>query len=158
MQGISGIGKFYLSNDPESKIQILLTLSMMRLCWPVTHFFSRSIESVCRERGKESFEEKDEVICFKQVTDKFQEEKDDIKELKCLVCEGKHDLDNCKQFNNMSVDERSKMLREKKIMLWLLPPSISRAYCQDLQEKEGLQNMCNEASNWIAWVCTAMES
>ena len=115
MQGISGIGKFYLSNNAESKIQILLTSSMMRLCWPVTHFFSRSIESVCRERGKESFEEEDEVICFKQVTDKFQEEKDDIKELKCLVCEEKHDLDNCKQFNNMLVDERSKILRRKRL-------------------------------------------
>ena len=46
-------------------------------------------------------------------TDKVQEEKDAIKEMKCPVCEEKHDLDNCKQFSSMSVDERSKMLRKK---------------------------------------------
>ena len=75
MPGISGIGRSYLSDDAESKIQswqILLTSSMMRLCWPVTHFF---LEKKCEE---------------------------------------KHDLDKCEQFN-MSVDERSKMLRRKRL-------------------------------------------
>ena len=43
-------------------------------------------------------------------TDKVQEKKDDVKETKCQASEEKHDLDNCTQFNNMSVDERSKML------------------------------------------------
>ena len=37
------------------------------------------------------------------------------KKIKCPVCEEKHDLDNCKQFNNMSVDERSKILRGKRL-------------------------------------------
>ena len=32
---------------------------MMRLCWPVTHFFFQEASKVCRERGKESFEEED---------------------------------------------------------------------------------------------------
>ena len=40
-------------------------------------------------------------------------EKGDIKEVKCPFCQEKHDLDNWKQFNYMSVDERSKMLRRK---------------------------------------------
>ena len=61
-------------------------------------------------------------------TDKVQEEKDDIKEIKCPVCEEKHDLDNCKQFNNMSVDKRSKMLRRKRLCHGCYH-SISRAYC-----------------------------
>ena len=47
--------------------------------------------------------------------DKVQEEKDNVKEIKCPVCEEKHDLDKCEQFNNMSVDERSKMLRGKRL-------------------------------------------
>ena len=45
----------------------------------------------------------------------FQEKKDDIKEVKYPVCEEKHNLDNCKQFNNISADERSKMLRRKRL-------------------------------------------
>ena len=49
-------------------------------------------------------------------TDKVQEEKDDIKDIKCPVCEEKHDLDKCKELNNnMPVDERSKMLRRKRL-------------------------------------------
>ena len=48
-------------------------------------------------------------------TDKVQEEKDAIKEMKCPVCKKKHDLDNCKQFSSMSVDERSKMLRKIRL-------------------------------------------
>ena len=35
--------------------------------------------------------------------------------MKCPVCEEKHDLDNCKQFNNMSVNERSKLSRRKRL-------------------------------------------
>ena len=60
-------------------------------------------------------------------TDNVQEEKDDIKEMKCLIYEEKHDLDNCKQFNNMSVDERSKMLRRKRLCYGCyLPVSAER--------------------------------
>ena len=120
--------------------------------------FSREALKVYVEKEERSHLKKKMKSYASNTTDKVQEEKDAIKEMKCPVCEEKHDLDNCKQFSSMSVDERSKMLRKKKIMLWVLPSSVSRAYCQDLQEKESLQNLCNEASNWIAWLCTKMES
>ena len=120
--------------------------------------FSREALKVYVEKEERSHLKKKMKSYASNTTDKVQEEKDAKKEMKCPVCEEKHDLDNCKQFSSMSVDERSKMLRKKKIMLWLLPSSVSRAYCQDLQEKESLQNLCNEASNWIAWLCTKMES
>ena len=116
--------------------------------------FSREALKVYVEKEERSHLKKKMKSYASNTTDKVQEEKDAIKEMKCPVCEEKHDLDNCKQFSSMSVDERSKMLRKKKIMLWLLPSSVSRAYCQDLQEKESLQNLCNESSNWFAWVCT----
>ena len=119
--------------------------------------FSREALKVYVEKEESSHLKKKMKSDASNTTDKVQEEKDDMKEMKRTLCEEKHDLDNCKQFNNMSVDERSKMLK-KKIMLWLLPSIVSRAYRQDLQEKESLQNFCNEASNCIAWLCTKMES
>ena len=80
MPGISGIRKSYVFNNTESKIQswqILLTSSMLRLCWPVTHFFLKSIESVCTE---EKCHLKKKMKSYaSNTTDKVQEEKDDIK-------------------------------------------------------------------------------
>ena len=53
------------------------------------------------------------------------------KKIKCPVCEEKHDLDNCKQFNNMSVDERRKRLRRKRLCyvcyLPVLPEHTAKA-------------------------------
>ena len=87
-------------------------------------------------------------------TDKVQEEKDDIKEVKYPVCEEKHDMDNRKQFNNMSVDERSKMLRRKTLSYGCYLP-VSPEHTAKTCKKRRIWD--NDAPNWIAWVCTQME-
>ena len=33
----------------------------------------------------------------------------------CPVCEGRHDLDNCRQFNDLTLKKQSKTLRKKKL-------------------------------------------
>ena len=33
----------------------------------------------------------------------------------CPVCEGRHDLDNCRKFNDLTLEERSIILRKKKL-------------------------------------------
>ena len=48
------------------------------------------------------------------------------KKIKCPVSEERHDLDNFKQFNNVSVYERSKMLRRKRLCYgYYLPVSTA---------------------------------
>ena len=76
--------------------------------------FSRETLKVYVEKEEKSHLKKKMKSYASNTTDKVQEEKDDIKEIKCPVCAEKHDLDKCKQFNKMSVDERSKMLRRKR--------------------------------------------
>ena len=34
---------------------------------------------------------------------------------KCKMCNGRHDLDECKAFNDMTVEERSKFLSKQKL-------------------------------------------
>ena len=75
--------------------------------------FSLEALKVYVEKEKKSRLKKKMKSCASNTTNKVQEEKDDIKEIKCPVREEKHDQDKCKQFNNVSVDERSKMLRRK---------------------------------------------
>ena len=77
--------------------------------------FSREALKVYVEKEERSHLKKKMKSYASNTTDKVQEEKDAIKEMKCPVCEEKHDLDNCKQFSSMSVDERSKMLRKKRL-------------------------------------------
>ena len=68
--------------------------------------FSREALKVYVEKEEKSHLKKKMKPYASNTTDKVQEQKDDIKEIKYPVCEEKHDLDKCKQFNNMSVDER----------------------------------------------------
>ena len=77
--------------------------------------FSREALKVYVEKEDKSHLKKKMKSNVWNTTDKVQKEKDDKKEIKCLVCEEKHNLDNCRQFNNMPVDERSKMLRRKRL-------------------------------------------
>ena len=37
-------------------------------------------------------------------------ERDDSSENDCPVCEGRHDLDNCRLFNDLTLEERTKTL------------------------------------------------
>ena len=83
--------------------------------------FSREALKVYVEKEESSHLKKKMKSDASNTTDKVQEEKDDMKEMKRTLCEEKHDLDNCKQFNNMSVDERSKMLRKKKDYAMVAP-------------------------------------
>ena len=41
--------------------------------------------------------------------------RDDSSEINCPICERKHDVDNCRQFNNLAQEEQSKTLRKKKL-------------------------------------------
>ena len=59
--------------------------------------FSGEALKVYVEKDEKSHLKKKMKPYASNTTDKVQEEKDDIKEMKCLVCEEKHDLDNCKQ-------------------------------------------------------------
>ena len=77
--------------------------------------FSREALKAYVEKEERSHLQKKMKSYASNSTDKVQEEKDAIKEMKCPVCEEKHDLDNCKQFNSMPVGERSKMLRKKEL-------------------------------------------
>ena len=77
--------------------------------------FSRETLKVYVEKEERSHLKKKMKSYGSNTTGKVQEEKDEIKEMKCLVCEENHDLDNCKNFSNMSVDERSKMPRRKRL-------------------------------------------
>ena len=77
--------------------------------------YSREALKVYVEREEKGHVKKKMKSYASNATDKVQEKKDDIKEIKNPVCEEKHDLDKCKQFNNMSVHERSKMLRRKRL-------------------------------------------
>ena len=114
--------------------------------------FSREAVKVYVEKEEKNYLKKEMKSYPSNTTYKVQDEKDDTKEIKCPVCEKKHDLDNCK-FNNMSADERWKRLRRKRLCyVCYLPVSPG------LQEKESMHNLCNEASNWITWVCINMES
>ena len=38
----------------------------------------------------------------------------------CPVYEGRHNLDNWRQFNDLTLEERSKKLEKEEILLWLL--------------------------------------
>ena len=67
--------------------------------------------------------------------DKVLEEKDDIKEIKCPVFEEKHDLDNCKQFGNMSVDKRGKMQRRKRLCYGCYLPVSAEHTAKTCQKK-----------------------
>ena len=77
--------------------------------------FSRETLKVYVEKEERSHLKKKTKSYGSNTTGKVQEEKDEIKEMKCPVCEEKHDLDKCKQFNNMSVDKRSKIPRRKRL-------------------------------------------
>ena len=77
--------------------------------------FSREALKVYVEKKERNHLKKKMKSYASNTTGKVQEEKDDIKEMKCPVCVEKHDLDNCKQFSKMSVDGRSKMLRRKRL-------------------------------------------
>ena len=41
--------------------------------------------------------------------------RDDSSGNSCPVFEGRYDLDNCRQFNNLTLEEQSKTLRKKKL-------------------------------------------
>ena len=77
--------------------------------------FSREALKVYVEKKERNHLKKKMKSYASNTTGKVQEEKDDIKEMKCPVCVEKYDLDNCKQFSKMSVDGRSKMLRRKRL-------------------------------------------
>ena len=77
--------------------------------------FSRETLKMYVEKEERSYLKKKMKSYASSTTDKVQEEKGDIKEMKYPVCEEKHDLDKCKQFNNMSVDKRSKIPRKKRL-------------------------------------------
>ena len=98
--------------------------------------FSREALKVYVEKDERSHLKKKMKSFASNTTDKVQEEKDDIKEMKCPVCEGKHDLDNCKQFN-MSVDERSKMLRKKKDYAMVTTSQYQQSILPRLARKGG---------------------
>ena len=99
--------------------------------------FSREALKVYVEKDERSHLKKKMKSFASNTTDKVQEEKGDIKEMKCPVCQGKHDLDNCKQFNNMSVDERSKMLRKKKDYAMVTTSQYQQSILPRLARKGG---------------------
>ena len=59
--------------------------------------FSREALKVYVEKEEKSHLKKKMKSYVSNTTDKVQEEKDDKKEIKYLVCEEKHNLDNCRQ-------------------------------------------------------------
>ena len=120
--------------------------------------FSREALKVYVEKQEKSHLKKKMKSYASNATDKVQEEKDDIKDIKCPVCEEKHDLDKCKELNNnMPVDERSKMLRRKRLWYGCYLPVSAEHTAKTCKKRRLLQNLHNEACKWKAWVCTKME-
>ena len=103
--------------------------------------FSRETLNVYVEKEERSHLKKKMKSYGSNTTGKVQEEKDEIKEMKCPVCEENHDLDNCKNFSNMSVDERSKMPRRKRLCYGCYLP-VSAEHTAKTCKKRRLCKIC----------------
>ena len=87
------------------------------------------------EKEEKSYLKKKMKSYPSNTTYKVQEEKDDMKEIMCPVCEEMHDLDYCKQFNNMSVDERRKRLRRKRLCYVCYLPVSPEQYAKACRKR-----------------------
>ena len=53
----------------------------------------------------------------------------------CPLCNSSHDLDECRNFNEMEIEGRSKFL-------WVLRKDMPIIYCSQLSNSKNLQDMC----------------
>ena len=60
----------------------------------------------------------------------------------CPVCEGRHDLDNCRKFNDLTLEERSKILRKKKLCYGCYSPITSEHNAKSCKKRRKCQ-VCN---------------
>ena len=49
----------------------------------------------------------------------------------CPVCGEKHDIEDCKYYLQQTLEERSKLIFKKKVMLWLLPRNPKGRQCKE---------------------------
>ena len=57
----------------------------------------------------------------------------------CPVCEGRHDLDNCRKFNDLTLEERSKILRKKKLCYGCYSPITSEHNARSCKKRRKCQ-------------------
>ena len=60
----------------------------------------------------------------------------------CPVCEGRHDLDNCRKFNDLTLEERSKILIKKKLCYACYSPITSEHNAKSCKKRRKCQ-VCN---------------
>ena len=57
----------------------------------------------------------------------------------CPVCEGRHDLDNCRQFNDLALEEWSNTLRKKKLCYGCHSPVASEHNAKSCRKRRKSQ-------------------
>ena len=70
----------------------------------------------------------------------------------CPVCEGRHNLDDCRQFNDLTLEEQSKISRKKKLCYGCyspISPERNAKSCKKTKKVSGLQL---RPSNKVAWL------
>ena len=75
------------------------------------HFFQEALKEYNEKQEKETRSKLKSYVLH--TAEPVKNKRDDSSENNCPVCEGRHDLDNCRLFNDLTLEEQSKTLRRR---------------------------------------------